>query len=115
MSPVRYESYGLNVQEALCRGVPAIVSASAGVAERYSSALHELLLPDPEDVNDLICRMLRWRTHRDDWRARVIEFSKALRAYSWRDMAQRFYAVATKSANQTTGDLLSHAIPGAIH
>ncbi len=36
VSPTRYEPYGLNVQEALCCGVPAIVSASAGVAERYS-------------------------------------------------------------------------------
>ena len=32
--PARYEAYGLSVHEALCRGVPAIVSASAGVAER---------------------------------------------------------------------------------
>lgn len=30
VSPVRYESYGLNVQEALCSGVPAIVSRRAG-------------------------------------------------------------------------------------
>ena len=33
VSPVRYEAYGLNVQEAICRGVPAIVSSAAGVAE----------------------------------------------------------------------------------
>ena len=36
VSPARYESFGLNVQEALCEGVPTIVSAGAGVAERYS-------------------------------------------------------------------------------
>src|SRR4029078_13689650 len=36
VSPVRYEAYGLNVQEAICRGVPAMVSATAGVAERYT-------------------------------------------------------------------------------
>ena len=32
--PARYEAYGLGVHEALCRGLPAIVSAAAGVTER---------------------------------------------------------------------------------
>lgn len=94
VSPVRYESYGLNVQEALCRGVPAIVSAGAGVAERYPSDLRPLLLPDPEDFNDLEHRISMWHTNRDEWRRRVNEFSKQLRAYSWRDMAERFYKLA---------------------
>jgi len=68
VSPVRYESYGLNVQEALCRGVPAIVSAGAGVAERYPSNLRDLLLPDPENVDDLVYRRLIWRSSVDNWR-----------------------------------------------
>ena len=38
VSPTRYEAYGLNVQEALCTGLPAIVSAGAGIAERYPEA-----------------------------------------------------------------------------
>src|SRR5439155_22053730 len=42
VSPVRYESYGLNVQEALSRGVPAIVSANAGIAECFPSHLKGL-------------------------------------------------------------------------
>ncbi len=50
VSPVRYESYGLNVQEAICCGVPAIVSRAAGVAERYPTELSDLLLPDPNDA-----------------------------------------------------------------
>ena len=33
--PARYEAYGLSVHEAICRGVPAVVSRSAGVAELY--------------------------------------------------------------------------------
>ena len=53
VSPVRYESFGLNVQEALCRGLPAVVSAQAGVSELYPSQYREWLLPDPEDVDDL--------------------------------------------------------------
>ena len=35
VSAPRHEAYGLNVQEAHCRGLPDLVSASAGVAERY--------------------------------------------------------------------------------
>ena len=53
VSPVRYESYGLNVQEAICRGVPAMVSASAGVAEQYDAGFAPLLIPDPEDVSGI--------------------------------------------------------------
>src|SRR5579863_9026446 len=61
VSPVRYESYGLNVQEALSSGIPAIVSQSAGVAERYPADLNDLLLPNPEDARDLAIRLIRWR------------------------------------------------------
>src|SRR5262249_41050288 len=32
VSPTRYEAYGLVVHEALCAGVPALVSAASGVA-----------------------------------------------------------------------------------
>src|SRR5207244_3761973 len=94
VSPVRYESYGLNVQEALCRGVPAIVSANAGIAERYPSCLRDLLLPDPEDADDLVFRMLMWRSGSDYWRNRVMEFAKELRIYCWPQMAERLYSLA---------------------
>ena len=43
VSPARYEAYGLNVHEAICCGLPALVSASAGVAERYPEVLTDLL------------------------------------------------------------------------
>ena len=102
VSPVRYESYGLNVQEALCRGVPAIVSANAGIAERYPSRLRDLLLPNPEDVGDLVNRLLMWRSAIDYWRDRVIEFSKELRVYNWQKMAERFYWLATRNTEQIT-------------
>ena len=47
VSPVRYEAYGLGVQEALCRGVPAIVSAAAGISERYPAELSGLIWTIP--------------------------------------------------------------------
>ena len=61
VSPARYEAYGLNVQEALCCGLPALVSASAGVAEQYPESLAGLLLPDPDDDDDLAGRLRAWR------------------------------------------------------
>ena len=39
IAPTRYDSYGLGVHEALCCGLPALVSAGAGVAERYPERL----------------------------------------------------------------------------
>ena len=112
VSPVRYESYGLNVQEALCRGVPAIVSVGAGVAERYPSNLRDLLLPDPENVDDLVYRMLIWRSSVDNWRERVAEFSKELRTYSWQDMAERFYRLAIHTESEMSEASAVHAIAG---
>jgi glycosyltransferase involved in cell wall biosynthesis len=94
VSAARYESYGLNVQEALCCGVPAIVSARAGVAERYSSELFPLLLPNPEDACDLAIRMLHWKRDMAGWRKRLAPTAQMLRAYTWNDMASRFVNLA---------------------
>jgi glycosyltransferase involved in cell wall biosynthesis len=94
VSPVRYEAYGLNVQEAICRGVPAIVSSTAGIAERYGPEYAPLLLPDPEDVDDLVARLRQWRLNMPEWEARFRVFGAELRSYGWQDMAQRMVAIA---------------------
>jgi glycosyltransferase involved in cell wall biosynthesis len=96
ISPVRYESYGLNVQEAICRGVPAMVSASAGVAEQYDAGFSPMLLPDPEDAGDLVERLLAWRSNREQWRARFQPFGDRLRSRSWRDTAADFVSIVEK-------------------
>jgi glycosyltransferase involved in cell wall biosynthesis len=93
VSPVRYEAYGLNVQEAICRGVPAIVSASAGVAERYGPEYTALLLRDPEDVGELVFRLTEWRSNMAEWRSRFESFGNALRCYGWQEMAERLIEV----------------------
>jgi glycosyltransferase involved in cell wall biosynthesis len=93
VSPVRYESYGLNVQEAICRGVPAMVSASAGVAEQYDSGCAPLLIPDPEEAGDLVQRLLLWRSNREHWRARFQPFGQRLRSRTWRDTAVDFVSI----------------------
>jgi glycosyltransferase involved in cell wall biosynthesis len=100
VSPTRYEAYGLGVQEALCCGLPALVSRAAGVAERYPDALRELLLESPDDVEGLAEALLRWRGRRQHWAPELERFSRALRARTWDDMAaeiQRF-AEVTASA-----------------
>jgi glycosyltransferase involved in cell wall biosynthesis len=83
VSPTRYEAYGLNVHEALCCGLPAVVSASAGVSERYPPELHELLLPDPDDPADLATHLRTWREARDTYRDRVAPLGQVLRARTW--------------------------------
>ena len=94
VSPVRYEAYGLNVQEAICCGVPAMVTRSAGVAERYPPELRELLIDNPEDVADLVRRLLQWRAAIAAWKNRIAPFSQTLRNCTLEVMAQRIVEIA---------------------
>jgi glycosyltransferase involved in cell wall biosynthesis len=87
--PARYEAYGLAVHEALCRGVPTFVSASAGVAERYPPTLGGLLLADPDDAEELRAKLLWWRRELEPLRAAVAPFSDALRRETWDAMARQ--------------------------
>ena len=93
VSPVRYEAYGLNVHEALCRGVPVLVSRNAGIAERFPSELADMLLPDPEDDVHLARQIEAWRLARDAWRLRIQPFVATLREATWATMAERFLGV----------------------
>jgi glycosyltransferase involved in cell wall biosynthesis len=97
VSPARYESYGLNVHEALCCAVPAIVSSSAGVAERYPPELSPLLLPSPDDACDLAVRMLRWRRDMAGFSRRLEATMQMLRNYTWDEMASRIVSLAEGS------------------
>jgi hypothetical protein len=94
VSPVRYEPYGLNVQEAVCRGVPALVSARAGVVEQFPPDLAEMVLPDPDDAGGLAVRLRRWRADVDGWRRRFAPLGAALRARGWDTMAAEIVALA---------------------
>ncbi|MDC0710313.1 glycosyltransferase family 4 protein [Stigmatella sp. ncwal1] len=87
VSPTRYEPYGLGVQEALCAGLPALVSRRAGVAERYPDALQELLIEEPDDVSELVRRLEGWRAREAELAPHVSELSGKLRAWTWERMA----------------------------
>jgi glycosyltransferase involved in cell wall biosynthesis len=85
--PARYEAYGLGVHEAICRGVPAIVSGTAGIAERFPADLTPLVLPAGARAADVAAALVRWRQDVAGWRARVRELSVTLRARTWQHMA----------------------------
>jgi len=87
VAPTRYEAYGLGVQEALCTGLPALVSASAGVAERYPAALAELLLDDPDDAAKLEASLRNWRRHHERLREATRGLAAVLRQRTWQVMA----------------------------
>ncbi len=89
VAPTRYEAYGLGVHEALCSGLAALVSARAGVAERYPSQLGDLLLPDSDDATELAARLRRWRETIDQSSKLVNSLSNKLRNYTWDNMAEK--------------------------
>lgn len=90
--PSRYEGYGRPVQEALCCGIPALVSRASGIVEQYPANLADLIIPDAEDAEEIAARLARWRSSIDAWRERIAPFSAALRSHTWRSMAEQMVA-----------------------
>jgi glycosyltransferase involved in cell wall biosynthesis len=89
VAPTRYEAFGLGVQEAMCIGLPVFVSALAGVSELFPAPLQHLLLPDPDNVDDLIDRLRDWHLRGEQYRQRFVQFSDSLRTWTWDAMAQQ--------------------------
>jgi glycosyltransferase involved in cell wall biosynthesis len=96
--PARYEAYGLSAHEAICRGVPTLVSASAGVAERYPEALTDLLIRNPDDEEELMDRLRRWRVESDRYRTLNRTFADRLRARTWNAMAEEIVTLVEQAA-----------------
>lgn len=101
VSPTRYDAYGLGVHEALCRGLPAFVTRSAGIAERYPADLSDLLLCDPPNPVDLAQRLRRWRSDIPGYSVRVARFGATLRQRTWLDMAREIVALLEASTHST--------------
>lgn len=93
VAPTRYEPYGLGVHEAICCGLPAIVSAEAGVAERYPRELRPLLLADPEDSPRLVATLRDWRAEPAAWAARVARCAQAWRGRGWEQVSAEVRSV----------------------
>jgi glycosyltransferase involved in cell wall biosynthesis len=96
VSPVRYEAYGLGVHEAVCRGIPVLVSGTAGITERFSDEVRELVVNSPNDADELAARLLGWRSAIDHWRKRFGRFGGELRRYTWTDMAVQIVTLAER-------------------
>jgi len=97
VSPVRYEAYGLNVHEALCREIPVLVSAESGVAERLPagspvspSAL--MRLRGPVDPGSLAEALGHWRERIAEYREAAKVAGAVLRADSWASRMGEFAA-----------------------
>jgi glycosyltransferase involved in cell wall biosynthesis len=93
VQPSFYEAYGLAAHEALCCGIPALVTRSSGVAERYPFTLSELLLSAPPTLDNLVEKLRQWRADWQGHRSRVQAFSSKLRQRTWADMAHEFVEV----------------------
>jgi glycosyltransferase involved in cell wall biosynthesis len=86
--PARYEAYGLSVHEALCRGIPSLVTARAGIAELYPDTLADLLIANPDDAAEIEERLRGWRRNLEKYSDAVAPLSASLRARTWDEMAQ---------------------------
>ena len=100
VAPARYESYGMAVLEALCMGIPALVSRDAGVAERYPPELSALLIDHPENPEEVSGGLRNWYQHREEFAAQVRELSAGLRAHTWGKMAEEFMQAARSESNR---------------
>lgn len=96
VSPVRYEAYGLNVHEALCRDLAVMVTRTAGVAERFDARMDGALLPEHLTADILADRLRAWRSDMPGWRARAASTSARIRSRSWDDMAADLVGVVTQ-------------------
>jgi glycosyltransferase involved in cell wall biosynthesis len=102
VSPVRYEAYGLNVHEALCRGLGVMVTETAGVTERFDAGMSAALLPQGATANQIASRLREWRADVEGWRSRAASTAARLRLRSWDAMAADFVAAAAQSKARAT-------------
>jgi len=96
--PARYEAYGLSVHEALCRGVPAFVTATAGVAEHYPASLGDLLIKNPDSAPELAAQLIAWRPCLERIRILVAPLAATLRSRTWDMMAQEIVECVERSS-----------------
>jgi glycosyltransferase involved in cell wall biosynthesis len=92
VAPSRYDSYGLAVQEALCRHVPAITSSGSGVSERYPPSLARLVLPDPDDARALAERIAWCARDREsaapEIPREIARLGDEIRTHTWARMSE---------------------------
>jgi hypothetical protein len=76
----------------------AIVTKSAGVAERFPADLADFLLQDPDNPAELAERVISYWNNRSRYSAPLTAFSTALRSRSWDDMSAEIVQAAESIA-----------------
>lgn len=89
--PARYEAYGLSVHEAACRGIPAIVSAQAGVTERLPASLRDLFVPEIA-ADAVLAALERWCRSREAFHGAARQAAGLLAQRTWDAMADEIAA-----------------------
>jgi glycosyltransferase involved in cell wall biosynthesis len=97
VGPSRYDSYGLTVHEALCRGIPAIVSRNAGVAERFTAPLSDLVLEKTDGAARLAQLVRTWRDRAAEFKGGAIALGRQLRQDDWDRVAARIVSVVEEA------------------
>jgi glycosyltransferase involved in cell wall biosynthesis len=94
LSPTRYESYGLAIQEAIMAGVPPIVGrGAAGVTDRFPSDLTDLIVEDPESHFSWADRVRYALANLQLLRAKTRAAAMVMSQRTWRDFAEEFIDV----------------------
>lgn len=93
ISPSRYEPYSMAAQEAFCCGVPALVTDTCGISERYPEEIRDLIINGPLNVSSLILSLKNWRKRINYYKEAIIPFSEKLRSWSWDDMAGEMLSI----------------------
>jgi glycosyltransferase involved in cell wall biosynthesis len=93
VAPARYEPYGLSVHEALRCAIPAVISASSGVAEQFPLELRDLLVHDVENTAELAQALLRWHENQDHYNAIAHAVANQLYSRTWDQVAAELVGV----------------------
>lgn len=86
VSPARYEAYGIAIQEALCTGIPAIISPQCGIGERYPASMRSLMVSRESGMGAWANAILN--VSQSYSQEALMDFSSLLRARSWNHMAE---------------------------
>ncbi len=100
VAPTRYEAFGQAVHEALCAGLPALVTESAGVVERFSAELRALTLADPNSASELARKLEHWRDHAHELGDCARAHARSIGQRGWDVMNAELYAALELDAGQ---------------
>ena len=90
VSPVRYEAYGLAIQEALVAGVPTLVTPSAGITPAIQFTLPQLVVSDHENPTAWANAIEGCARDLVALRRAVVALGARFSQRSWQQMAAEF-------------------------